>query len=76
MFSFGLLLCEMCIRELPVPNETQEQVSMIVDQVLKDLVTSCVRQEPGERPTMAEVITVLEKMEPEIKNDLKTVGKI
>ena len=66
----------MCIRELPVPNETQEQVSMIVDQVLKDLVTSCVRQEPGERPTMAEVITVLEKMEPEIKNDLKTVGKI
>ena len=76
MFSFGLLLCEMCIRELPVPNETQEQVSMIVDQVLKDLVTSCVRQEPGERPTMAEVITVLEKVEPEIKNDLKTVGKI
>ena len=76
MFSFGLLLCEMCIRELPVPNETQEQVSMIADQVLRDLVTSCVRQEPGERPTMAEVITVLEKVEPEIKNDLKTVGKI
>ena len=76
MFSFGLLLCEMCIRELPVPNETQEQVSMIADQVLRDLVTSCVRQEPGERPTMAEVITVLEKVEPEIKNDLKLVGKI
>ena len=76
MFSFGLLLCEMCIRELPVPNETQEQVSMIADQVLRDLVTSCVRQEPGERPTMAEVITVLEKVEPEIKNDIKTVGKI
>ena len=76
MFSFGLLLCEMCIRELPVPNETQEQVSVIADQVLRDLVTSCVRQEPGERPTMAEVITVLEKVEPEIKNDLKTVGKI
>ena len=73
MFSFGLLLCEMCIRELPVPNETQEQVSVIADQVLRDLVTSCVRQEPGERPTMAEVITVLEKVEPEIKNDLKTV---
>ena len=76
MFSFGLLLCEMCIRELPVPNHTQEQISMIADQVLRDLVTSCVRQEPGERPTMAEVITVLEKVEPEIKNDLKTVGKI
>ena len=76
MFSFGLLLCEMCIRELPVPNHTQEQVSMIADQVLRDLVTSCVRKEPGERPTMAEVITVLEKVKPEIKNDLKTVGKI
>ena len=66
----------MFIRDLPVPNETQEQVSMIADQVLRDLVTSCVRQEPGERPTMAEVITVLEKVEPGIKNDLKTVGKI
>ena len=76
MFSFGLLLCEMCIRELPVPNHTQEQISMIADQVLRDLVTSCVRQEPGQRPTMAEAITVLEKVEQEIKNDLKTVGKI
>ena len=66
----------MCIRELPVPNETQEQLSMIEDQVLRDLVTSCVRQEPGERPTMAEVITILEQVEPEIKNNLKTEGKI
>ena len=76
MFSFGLLLCEMCIRELPVPNETQEQVSMIADQVLRDLVTSCVRQEPQERPTMTQLITILEKVEPEINNDLKTGEKI
>ena len=66
----------MCIRELPVPNETQEQVSMIADQVLRDLVTSCVRQEPQERPTMAELITILEKVEPEINNDLKTGEKM
>ena len=66
----------MCIRELPLPNETQEQVSMIEDQVLRDLVNSCVRQEPQERPTMAELITILEKVEPEINNDLKTEGKI
>ncbi|XP_078367513.1 uncharacterized protein LOC144651443 isoform X2 [Oculina patagonica] len=63
VYSFGLLLCEMCIRELPVPHQTQDQISLIKDRVFKDLVTSCVRQDPVERPNMAEVISELEKLE-------------
>ena len=64
IYSFGLLLCEMCIQELPVPHQTQAQISMITDQVLRDLVLSCVSEDPGERPTMAEVISRLEQIEP------------
>ena len=62
VYSFGLLLCEMCIRELPVPHQTEAQISMITDQVLRYLVSSCVAEDPGERPTMAEVISRLEEI--------------
>ncbi|KAJ7319163.1 hypothetical protein OS493_036676 [Desmophyllum pertusum] len=63
VYSFGLLLCEMCIRELPVPHQTRDQISLITDRVFGDLVTSCVRQDPAERPNMAEVISELEEIE-------------
>lgn len=53
----------MCIRELPVPNQTEDQISLIQDGVLRDLVTSCVRQDPEERPKMAELVRKLEEME-------------
>lgn len=63
VYSFGLLLCEMCIRELPVPHQSRDQISLITDRVFRDLVMSCVRQDPGERPNMAEVISELGQME-------------
>ena len=63
VYSFGLLLCEMCIRELPVPHQTRDQISLITDRDFRDLVMSCVRQDPGERSNMAEVISELERME-------------
>lgn len=63
VYSFGLLLCEICIRELPVPHQTEDQVSLIKDEVLRNLVKSCVRQDPEERPKMAEVIGKLEQIE-------------
>ena len=63
VYSFGLLLCEMCIRELPVPRQTEDQISLIKDEVLRNLVTSCAQQDPEERPKMTEVIGKLEQME-------------
>lgn len=63
VYSFGLLLCEMCIRELPVPHQIEDQISMVTDQTLKNLVISCIRKDPKERPSMAEVICELEQME-------------
>ena len=53
----------MCIRELPVPRQTEDQISLIKDEVLRNLVTSCARQDPEERPKMAEVTEKLEQME-------------
>ena len=59
MYSFGLLLCEMCIREVPVPEQIQEQIALITNDVLRELVMQCVMIAPDARPTMNDVITVL-----------------
>ena len=59
MYSFGLLLCEMCIRELPVPHQIQEQISLVTNGVLREMVMRCVVGTPDARPTMNDVITVL-----------------
>ncbi|XP_044177808.1 serine/threonine-protein kinase tousled-like 2 isoform X2 [Acropora millepora] len=59
VYSFGLLLCEMCIRELPVPQQIQEQIGLVTNGVLRELVMRCVMRAPDARPTMNDVITVL-----------------
>ncbi|XP_067050168.1 dual specificity protein kinase shkC-like isoform X1 [Acropora muricata] len=59
VYSFGLLLCEMCIRELPVPQQIQEQIDLVTNGVLRELVTRCVMIAPDARPTMNDVITEL-----------------
>ena len=45
MYSFGLLLCEMCIRELPVPKQIQEQIGLITNGVLREMVMRCVMRD-------------------------------
>ena len=62
VYSFGLLLCEMCIRELPVPQQTQQQISMVTDHVFRSIIQGCVRHVPTERPTMDDVLKELETM--------------
>lgn len=61
MYSFGVLLCEMCIRELPDPEERQTQIGQ-VKGVLQGLIQRCVKDDPEERPTMSEVIRELEQL--------------
>ena len=62
MFSFGRLLCEMCIRELPVPNHTNEQIRSISNGHLRDLVQRCTNTIAENRPTMQAVISALEHL--------------
>ena len=59
MYSFGVLLCEMCTRELPVPEQIQEQIGLVTNGVLQQLVMRCVMRAPDARPTMNDVITEL-----------------
>ena len=42
MYSFGLLLCEMCIRELPDPEWIQEEIGLVTNGVLGELIIRCV----------------------------------
>ena len=65
MYSFGLLLCEMCIRELPVPGHTREQIRSITNAYLRELVQRSTHETPDDRPTMAEVLTTLLRLNPQ-----------
>ncbi|EDO30427.1 predicted protein [Nematostella vectensis] len=62
VYSFGLLLCEMCIRELPVPGHTHRQIAMVTNTDLRDLINQCVHQEHEKRPNMVNIIDVLSKI--------------
>ena len=61
VYSFGLLLCEMCTRELPDPERRGNQIRR-VSGALGDLVRRCVRRDPNERPKMNEVVAELEQL--------------
>ena len=60
MFSFGVLLCEMCIREMPDPERRNEQVRRVRSHSLRNLVCECLRTDPAERPDMARIIQDIE----------------
>ena len=60
MYSFGVLLCEMCIRELPRPHEIRTQIGQVSDGTLRRLIKRCVKRNPEERPFTSEVISELE----------------
>ena len=60
MFSFGVLLCEMCIREMPDPERRNEQVRRVRSHSLRNLVCECLRTDPAKRPDMARIIQDIE----------------
>ena len=60
MFSFGVLLCEMCTREMPNPERRNEQVRVVRNHSLRNLVRECLRTDPAERPDMAQIIQEFE----------------
>ena len=63
MYSFGVLLCEMCIRKLPDPQRRDQQIAMVTNSLLRALVRRCLQREPAARPNMEEIIKELEPVE-------------
>ena len=60
MYSFGVLLCEICIRELPDPDRRDEQVTRVTNDVLRALVRGCLEQDADVRPSMKDIVGELE----------------
>ena len=62
VYSFGVLLCEMCIRELPSRQEVRNQIGQVTNGALRRLIKRCVKERPENRPTMSELISELEEI--------------
>ena len=60
VYSFGVLLCEMCIRELPDPERREQQVALVTNHVFQGLVRRCITKDPKGRPNMEEIIDDLD----------------
>ncbi|CAH3154431.1 unnamed protein product, partial [Pocillopora meandrina] len=63
VYSFGILLCEMCIREDPEPDRRDEQVDKMSNQALQEFVRQCLQTNPDDRPDMTEIIHKLEQFQ-------------
>lgn len=61
VYSFGVLLCEMCTRQQPDPQELHNQISR-VGAAFRGLIQRCVERNPEARPTTGEIISELEKL--------------
>ena len=61
VYSFGVLLCEMCTREQPDSQELPNQVSR-VNGDLRKLIQRCVKRDPQARPDISEVLRRLEEL--------------
>jgi len=61
VYSFGVLLCEMCIRVLPDPEWRDQQILMVTSLPLRALIRRCLQSEPEARPNMVVIIEELGK---------------
>ena len=60
VYSFGVLLCEMCICKTPDPERRDEQVLLMTNDAFRNLVHECLKDDPAERPDMASIIQKFE----------------
>ncbi|XP_068721135.1 probable serine/threonine-protein kinase DDB_G0271682 [Montipora capricornis] len=61
VYSFGVLLCEMWIQEMPDPERREEQVLLVRNRFFRNLVRQCLQADPAMRPDMAQIIQELEQ---------------
>ena len=64
VYSYGILLVEMCLRELPEsqPERQQEQIQRIQWVSMVSLIRRCTSERPAHRTTMSNVMDLLAKI--------------
>ena len=62
VFSFGVLLIEMCSCQLPPVEEREELIRAINWPECEKLIRDCLKHEPSKRPSMGEVLVGLGMM--------------
>ena len=64
VYSYGILLVEMCLRELPEsqPERRQEQIQCIQWVSMVSLIRRCTSERPALRPTMSNVMVLLARI--------------
>ena len=61
IFSFGVLLVEMCTAEFPEVSARRRQIASIRDREWVGLIHWCTHQSPNHRPSAAEIIAKLQQ---------------
>ena len=64
-FSFGVLLVEMCLRELPEsrPERRENQIQRIQWPAMVSLIRSCTSERSAGRPSMSDIMELLDRIQ-------------
>ena len=63
IYSFGVLLVEMCTCEFPAPECRAELIDSIEYPRLVDLITHCLNKDKDRRPTAAQLVDFLQSLQ-------------
>ena len=63
IYSFGVVLVEMCTCQFPVPERRAELINSIEYPQLMELITPCLNEDKVRRPTAAQLIDILQSMQ-------------
>lgn len=67
VYSFGVLFCEMCTRELPVPENRRDQIRSVANSDYRTLINNCLRRDVTTRLDSDAVLQTFERWSKQMK---------
>ena len=61
VYSYGVLFCEMCTRELPVPDKRAQQIRAVKSSDYRTLINNCLRRDVEKRFDSMAVLNVVDQ---------------